>query len=509
MVDTTANNSSTVSTTAQNPKKQGMDKPSRNLRFVIIGAGMAGILAAIKLREAGHDNVIIYEKADRIGGTWRENTYPGLTCDVPSHSYTYSFAPNPEWSQIMPPGAEIQKYFEGIVRDYRVNNIEFNQEVVRCEFDGKAWELETATGKTDTADFVIAATGVLHHPHFPVIKGAESFEGALFHSAQWDHSVPLDGKRIGIIGNGSTGVQIVSALADRAAQLYHFQRTPQWIMPIENRPFTEEEKAAFRNDPELLHHVQNDPTLNDNINRFSAAIVDPNSQAMREIEAVVIGNLENNVSDPELREKLRPNYRVACKRLIFSTDYYEKIQHPNANLVVEGIECIEPEGIRTKDGTLYPLDVIVYATGFHADRFMRPMNVVGRNGVKLNDVWNPRPTAYMAISVPDFPNLFMLNGPNGPVGNFSLIEIAEQQWHYITQLIAKVEAGECNYVCASHKALEEFDAARIAAAKTTVFGSGCQSWYLDAAGVPATWPWSRARFAEEMKAPKLEAYEFF
>lgn len=496
-----------VNTTTVDTKKQSNTNPQRNLRFVIIGAGMAGILAAIKLREAGHQNVTIYEKADRIGGTWRENTYPGLTCDVPSHSYTYSFAPNSEWSQVMPPGWEIQAYFEGIVTDYQVDNIEFNQEVIGCEFDGKRWQLETTSGQTDSADFVIAATGVLHHPHFPKIKGSESFSGALFHSAQWDHSVPLDGQRVGIIGNGSTGVQIISALATRAAKLYHFQRTPQWIMPIENRPFTEEEKAAFRNDPALLHRVQNDATLNENIDRFSAAIVDPDSEAMRQIEAVVIGNLDTNVTDPDLREKLRPDYRVACKRLIFSTDYYEKIQHPNANLVVEGIECIEPEGIRTKDGQLHKLDVIVYATGFHADQFMRPMNVVGRNGVKLNDVWNPRPTAYMAVSVPDFPNLFMLNGPNGPVGNFSLIEIAEQQWHYVSQLIDKVVTGECEFVSAKKEALAEFDAARIAAAKTTVFGSGCQSWYLDADGIPATWPWSRARFAEEMQAPNMDAYE--
>ncbi|GAB3103888.1 NAD(P)/FAD-dependent oxidoreductase [Aestuariicella hydrocarbonica] len=483
------------------------ESQGRELRFVIIGAGMAGILSAIKLREAGFQNVTIYEKAARIGGTWRENTYPGLTCDVPSHSYTYSFAPNPDWSQIMPPGGEIQRYFEGIVADYRVDNIAFNQEVIRCEFDGDRWQLETAAGIKDSADFVIAATGVLHHPRWPDIKGADSFAGALFHSAQWDHAVPLEGKRIGIIGNGSTGVQIVSELAPRAAKLCHFQRTPQWIMPIENRPFTNEEKQALRSDPALLHQVQNDPTLNASIERFSEAIVDPDSDAMHEIETLVIGNLDNSVSDPVLREKLRPDYRVACKRLIFSTDYYEKVQHPNAELVVEGIECIEPAGVRTKDGRLIELDVIVFATGFHADQFMRPMNVTGRNGTLLNEVWTPKPTAYMAISIPEFPNLFMLNGPNGPVGNFSLIEIAEQQWHYISQLIDKVASGECRHIAATREALEAFDKARISAAKTTVFGSGCQSWYLDAEGVPATWPWSRARFAEEMQAPKLDAFE--
>jgi len=484
------------------------EQTGRNLRFVIIGAGMAGLLAGIKLREAGFHNVTIYDKADRIGGTWRENTYPGLTCDVPSHSYTYSFVPNPNWSHHLPPGAEIQAYFEGVTAQYRLEEIiRFNQEISRCVFEDGSWQLETQSGIKDQADFVIAATGVLHHPKYPAITGADSFEGALFHSARWDHSAPLDGKRIGIIGNGSTGVQIVSALAPRAAKLCHFQRSAQWIMPVENPAFTEAEKEAFRNDPGLLHRMQNDETLNANIERFSQAIVDPDSEAMHQIEEIVRDNLENSVADPELREKLRPNYRAACKRLIYSPDYYQAIQHPNAELVTDGIECIEAKGVRTKDGTLHELDMLVFATGFQADRFMRPMNVIGRGGAALNDVWAKRPTAYMAVSIPDFPNLFMLNGPNGPVGNFSLIEIAELQWHYITQLIDKVASGECTQISASREALAEFDKQRIAAAKQTIFGSGCQSWYLDAEGVPATWPWTRSRFAEEMQAPKLEAYE--
>lgn len=486
-----------------NPKQTG-----RNLRFVIIGAGMAGLLSAIKLREAGFHNITIYEKADRIGGTWRENTYPGLTCDVPSHSYTYSFEPNPDWSHHLPPGAEIQSYFEGVTAKYKLEEmIRFNEEIERCAFENGRWQLRSKSGIEDQADFVIAATGVLHHPKYPDIAGADSFEGALFHSARWDHSVPLDGKRIGIIGNGSTGVQIVSALAPRAQTLYHFQRSAQWIMPVENPAFSEEEKAAFRNDPELLHRMQNDPTLHANIERFSQAIVDPDSEAMQQIEEIVLANLENSVTDPELRDKLRPSYRAACKRLIYSPDYYQAIQHPNARLATEGIECIEAGGVRTKDGTLHELDVLVFATGFQTDRFMRPMNVIGRGGLQLNDVWAKGPSAYMAVSIPDFPNLFMLNGPNGPVGNFSLIEIAELQWHYIAQLIDQVANGQCREISASREALTRFDEDRIAAAKKTIFGSGCQSWYLDAEGIPATWPWTRSRFAEEMQAPKLADFK--
>lgn len=479
----------------------------RDLRVVVMGAGMAGILSGIKLREAGFSSVTIYEKAARVGGTWRENTYPGLTCDVPSHSYTYSFEPNPDWSRYLPPGAEVQDYFERTVKKYKIDEmIRFNEEIIRCEFRNGRWHLDMKSGLHDEADFVIAATGVLHHPSLPDIKGLKSFKGTQFHSSRWDHSVELDGKRIGIIGNGSTGVQIISALAGRAANIKHFQRTAQWIFPVENIVFSEEQKAAFRSDPVLLHRMQNEETYLANVERFTNAVLDPNSPEILEIEAIALNNLNQSVADPVLREKLRPDYRVACKRLIYSPDYYRAIQHPNAALVTDGIECVEAGGIRTRDGQLHELDLLVLATGFKADQFMRPMNVIGRNGVQLNDVWAKRPSAYLAVAIPQFPNFFMLNGPTGPVGNFSLIDIAEQQWAYVAQLIELVRSGQCLEVEATQGAMDAYDKARIAAAKKTVFGSGCNSWYLDAEGVPATWPWSQKRFKEAMAAPQLDDF---
>lgn len=479
----------------------------RGLRIVVMGAGMAGILAGIKLLEAGRRNFVIYEKADRIGGTWRENTYPGLTCDVPSHAYTYSFEPNPDWSRHLPPGAEIQEYFERTVDKYGVREfIRFNTEIVRCEFRDGAWDLESRDGLRDRADVVIAATGVLHHPNIPDIPGLDRFQGAWFHTARWDHSVPLDGRRVGIIGNGSTGVQIVSALVGRAAKVSHFQRTAQWIMPVENGFFTEEQKQAFRNDPELLRYMQNEPQYLANVKRFTDAIINVDSPEMAEIEAAVRDNLERSVADPVLREKLRPNYRAACKRLIFSPDYYQAIQQPTAELVTEGIECIEEKGVRTRDGRLHELDVLALATGFKADMFMRPMRVTGRDGVRLDEFWAKRPKAYLAVSMPGFPNLFMLNGPTGPVGNFSLIDIAERQWAYIEQLIARLER-DAREVSVTPQAMEEYEARRIDAAGRTIFASGCRSWYLDAEGVPASWPWSYQDFADAMAAPKLECYD--
>lgn len=482
--------------------------PNSNLRVVVLGAGMSGILSGIKLLEAGYDNVTLYEKATRVGGTWRENTYPGLTCDVPSHAYTYSFEPNPDWSRQLPPGPEVQAYFERAAKKYGIDErTRFGQEVTRCEFIGGRWHLETASGLRDEADVVIAATGVLHHPRLPDIPGLKSFGGQLLHSARWDHAVSLDGRRIGIIGNGSTGVQLVSALASRAGKLKHFQRTAQWIMPVENPAFTQAQKQAFRDDPALLHRMQNDETYLANVERFTTAVANAASPEMATIEAIVLDNLERSVQDPVLREKLRPSYRAACKRLIFSPDYYQAIQHPNAELVTEGIETVTENGVLTRDGKVHALDVLVLASGFHADRFMRPMQVVGRNGRRLDDVWATRPHAYLAVAIPQFPNFFMLNGPTSPVGNFSLIDVAEKQWGYIGQLLELLRSGACREVSAKQSALDAYEEARLVAAKNTIFASGCKSWYLDSEGVPSSWPWNYARFRNVMATPDLSAFD--
>ncbi|WP_077035810.1 NAD(P)/FAD-dependent oxidoreductase [Pelomonas sp. KK5] len=480
----------------------------RKLRIAVIGAGMAGILAAIRLKEAGKHEVVVYEKAARIGGTWRENSYPGLNCDVPAHAYTYSFAPHAEWSSFLAPGPEIQQYFEGVVDRHGVRPlIRFNSEITRCEWTDGRWQLETADGQRDTVDVLIAATGVLHHINLPQIPGLDSFAGHAFHTARWDHSVQLDGQRVGIIGNGSTGVQIVSALAGRAARVSHIQRTPQWIMPMPNEPYTEAQKAAFRADPKLIDEIRYGEPYMGLVRRFTDAVADPTSPAMAEIEAYVLGNLEQSIADPALKEKLRPDYRAACKRLIYSPDYYQKVQRDDVEVVVGGIERIEPAGVRMRDGSLVELDVLALATGFKADRFIRPAVVSGRDGADLDAFWGGTPSAYLGISMPDFPNLFMLNGPTGPVGNFSLIDIAERQWGYVDQLLAQLEQGACREISVSRATMADYDQRRIAAAKTTVFGSGCRSWYLDATGVPTSWPWNYDAFAEATATARLDEYE--
>lgn len=477
------------------------------MRFVVIGAGMAGVLSAIKLREAGFTDVTVYEKADRLGGTWRENTYPGIACDVPSHLYTYTFAPNPEWSHAFAPGPEILAYFESVATRYGVDGlIRYSTEVLRLEHDGNRWRIETSTGERDDADVVIAATGVLHHPRYPDIEGLDDFAGPVFHSARWDHTVPLAGARLGVIGTGSSAVQVTGAVSDLVGELHLFQRTPQWILPVGNPPIDDADRARYRSDPAAMTTLRAE--LNTSfVQTFANAVVDADSAPLKTLQKLACANLEDSVADRELREKLRPDYRAGCKRLIISPNFYDAIQRPNAHLVTEAIAGVEADGVRTVDGRLHGLDVLVLATGFRVDRFLRPIDVIGRGGVRLDEVWRERPFAYLSVSVPDFPNLFMLNGPNGPVGNFSLIDVAEAQFGYLMQLIDLLSDGRCRQISATRDAAARFEADRVEAAKKTVWVTGCRSWYLDDRGVPAAWPWSFTRFEKAMARPVLDDYE--
>ncbi len=480
---------------------------SLELRIVVIGAGVAGIAAAIRLIQNGYRNIAVYEKAEDIGGTWRENTYPGVACDVPSHLYSYSFALNPDWSHFFSPGEEIHAYLKRVAENFDIMQfIHCGHEVDECHFEDGRWTLSMKNGRADVADIIIPATGVLHQPKYPEIDGLGSFSGDVFHTARWNHSVDLADKRVGLIGTGSTAAQVVSSIVDKVGSLTVFQRTPQWIFPQENKAVAEVEKERFRSNPE--GHLAYYNKLSDKgIEVFSDAVIDANSERLKEITEICNGFLETSVKDPVLREKLRPDYKVGCKRLVMSSEFYNAIQHPNANLVTDQITIIEPDGVRTSDGNLHEIDILVFATGFKVDAFTRPMKVIGRGGVDLDQVWEMRPSAYLSISVPDFPNFFMLNGPNGPVGNINLIQVAEFELEYILQLIELVRSGTADHVSASHDALDLFDQSRIEKSKETIWFTGCNSWYLDDRGLPLVWPWSYGRFKKEMERPKLEDYD--
>ncbi|MGB1385753.1 MAG: flavin-containing monooxygenase [Ilumatobacteraceae bacterium] len=474
------------------------------MKAAVIGSGMAGILAAIELKKAGID-VVVFEKASRLGGTWRDNSYPGLSCDVPAHSYTFSFARNPDWSQHYAPGPEIREYFERVADEFGITScIRFNSEVVSLVWEDTRWKLETDDGFVGEFPYVFAATGVLHHPNVPEFDGIEEFGGAVFHSARWDHSVPLDGKKIAVIGTGSTAVQITSALVDSVSEFALFQRSAQWVLPAPNPEFSDEERAEFRSDPEAHEEYVRELAIT-MFQRTSSAVTELNSIEHQKIAALCRRNL-STVVDDDLRERLTPDYEPMCKRLIVSPDFYEKIQRPHVQLVTSGIDRFTPTGIRTKDGTEHEFDVIVLSTGFRSDRFIRPTRVIGADHVDLDDVWSPAPLAYLSVMVPGFPNLFMLNGPNGPIGNFSLIEIAERQMSYCMQLISQLGRSGAKAVAPTAEATEAFEDERRAAAQNTIWMSGCNSWYLDATGVPASWTFSYDRFVDEMNAPDLSAF---
>jgi cation diffusion facilitator CzcD-associated flavoprotein CzcO len=479
----------------------------RDLSFVIIGAGMAGILSIIKLLEAGHRNITVLEKAATLGGTWRDNTYPGVACDIPSHFYSYSFAPNPHWSQQYSPGHEIQAYLQRVAADHHIApHIRYGEEVSECVFEAGAWQVRTHNGYHTRADVVIACTGVTHHPHIPVLPGLESFAGPSFHSARWNHEVALDGQRIGIIGTGSSAIQIVPAVVARVASLRLFQRTAQWIMPLENKPFSAEEQAGFERNPQIMRAMRAGIARRF-VENFSDAVVNADSPRLQVMEDLCRENLEQHVLDPVLREQLRPNYRVACKRLAVSADFYAAIQHPNARLVTNDIQAIETGGVRTSDGQLHELDVLILATGFRTHQYMRPMHIVGAAGASLDAVWGGRPAAYLTVGVPGFPNFFMINGPGSPVGNFPLIEVAELQMSYVLQLIALLQQGQCHALSPNAARTAEYNRARVEAASKTVWTTGCRSWYLDESGVPAAWPWTIARFRSALAQPQLTAYD--
>lgn len=474
----------------------------RQPKVVIIGAGMTGILVAIKLREAGIDDVIILEKKSKIGGTWRENTYPGVACDIPAHMYTYSFEPNPNWSHRFPHGDEIQAYFERVAEKYQVMPlIRFNQAVVSCHFKDAKWTLCTDTGDTLVADFVVSATGILHHPAKPDIPGLDSFAGDCFHTAEWDHQVDMADKKVGVIGTGSTAAQVIPELLKVADKVSVFQRTPQWIVNLSNKFFSEKLRQRWSKKPERMHRLRRWYTFGVE-QTFSKAVIGKKLQHGL-VNLWCRLNLWLSIKDPSLRAKLTPNYRVGCKRIIVNTTFYKAIQKDNADLVTEGIEKVVPEGVITKDGKRHDLDVLVLSTGFHPFNFMRPMDLRGKYGLKIDERWGQKVQAYRSLLIPDFPNFFLMLGPNTPIGNFSVIAMSEVQTGYILQLIEKWQNQDFNEVSAKQSALEAFNRYLKQGMEKTVWLGGCQSWYLDKDGDPAMWPYSWQQWVNEMAEPDM------
>ncbi len=471
-------------------------------KVCVIGAGMSGLLMGIRLKQAGID-FRIYEKAQSVGGTWRENTYPGLTCDVPSLFYSYSFEPNPNWSHRFSPGPEILEYFEHVAEKYGLAPyIEFGREVTGARYENGRWSLEIQGGEDTTADVLVAACGPLHRKKYPDFDGLDSFEGAVFHSAAWDHDVKLEGKRIGVVGTGSTAVQMMAPLSKLASRLTMFQRTAQWIMPIGNTEYTPAQRRRLRRFPLLGKLVR--WWYQRNFETFSSAVVVPGrrrqaiSKRCREYTA--------SVEDPELRRKLTPDYEPMCKRLIISRDFYPTLKKEHVDLVTEGIDHVEPRGVVTGDGVLHELDVLVLASGFNAHAWGID-EVIGEAGVSLTQAWADGTRAYRSIAMPGFPNFFMLVGPNSPIGNISLIDVSEVQADYIMKCIQPLRDGTAATIAPDPEATKRFHASLLDAMQDTVWVTGCNSWYLDEDGVPITWPWSASRFHKDMRKPDFSEFQ--
>jgi cation diffusion facilitator CzcD-associated flavoprotein CzcO len=470
----------------------------------VIGAGMSGICMAITLLDAGITDVTIYEKADDIGGTWRDNTYPGLSCDVPSRFYQYTFAPKPDWTHLFSPGNEIQGYFRSVVEQYGLRRqIRFGTEIVDARFHNDRWKLRTSAGEQVMVDFLISATGILREPRYPNIAGLTDFDGAVMHSARWDHSVDMTGKRVAVVGTGSTGVQIVCGLANKAANLELFQRSAQWVLPLPNPAYTRLTGTVRKRFPFL------DPLAYRGYRGvfewFSKALVKPGWRRSAVGQACRV-NLRT-VRDPELRRNLTPDYQPMCRRLVVSAGFYRAMQRENVDLVTVGIDDVELRGIVTTDGRLHEVDAIVLATGFNTHAFMRPMVLTGRDGVTIDELWAAGPKAHLTVALPGFPNFFMLMGPHSPVGNYALTAIAETQSAHILGWIQRWREGMFDSVAPAAEATDRFNAEMRLAMPNTVWATGCTSWYLGTDGLPELWPWSPEKHRERLTAaPVFDDY---
>jgi cation diffusion facilitator CzcD-associated flavoprotein CzcO len=461
----------------------------RDPAVAIIGAGMSGLCVAIALLRSGIRDVTIYEKADEVGGTWRENTYPGLTCDIPSRVYQYTFARNPNWTHMFSPGDEIQAYFCGIADRFGLRErIRFGTEVVEARFQDGRWLLRTAAGDQSQVDFLISATGVLHHPRTPSISGLETFGGNVFHSARWDHSVELRGRRVAIVGNGSTGVQLVCGLAGVAGRVMLFQRTAQWVLRLPNPRYSKFTFLSRNRFPWLDRMAYRGYSFAYDL--FAVGLTKPGLR--RKIMGALCRVSLREVRDPVLRQALTPDYTPMCKRLVMSGGFYRAMQRDDVELVTAGIDHVERRGIVTEDGVLHEVDIIVLATGFDTHAFFRPMRLTGRDGIRADDVWRDGPRAFQTVAMPGFPNFFMMLGPHSPVGNLALTAVAESQADHILRWIQRWRRGEFDTVEPTSSATESFNAQLRAAMPNTVWTTGCDSWYLNKAGVPEVWPFTPA-----------------
>jgi cation diffusion facilitator CzcD-associated flavoprotein CzcO len=477
-------------------------------RVAIIGAGFGGIGTSIKLAERGIDHVI-FEKMDDVGGTWWANKYPGCRCDVPSHLYSFSFALNPEWSDTFSLQPEIQRYLRKVAQDFGVMpRIAFNTEVISARWDdaAKHWAIDTSGG-SHTADVLVSAHGFLSEPSWPDIKGISAFRGQVMHSAQWDPSYDVSGKRVAVVGTGASAVQIVPKVQQQASELLVFQRTPGWVLPHRGRPIRDWERAIYRRAPAVQRAVRNFVYL-----RNELLLVPPlmkNPARLETIRKMALEHLEAQVPDPELRAKLTPTYAPGCKRLLPSNEYLPAIAAANTTLVTDAISEVVDDGIVTADGTRHEFDVLVLATGFKVTNNTFGKLITGRNGITLQEVWGePGMSAYNGTTIAGFPNFFMLAGPNTGIGHTSLVYMIEAQFPYLLGALEHMKAHNVAALDVRPDVQAAFNEMVQRKLAPTVWNTGgCSSWYLDKNGRNTTiWPDFTFNFAKRLKRFDVESY---
>lgn len=474
-------------------------------RFAIIGAGAGGMCAGIRLGQTGRDDFVIIDKADHVGGTWYRNTYPGAECDIASHVYCYSFAPNPDWSKPYGTQPEILAYFERVADEYGLRphlRLGVGVESARWDDERARWELLLDTGEVIDAQFLVGAVGMFGEINVPAIPGLDTFAGARFHSAEWDHDHDLTGERVAVIGSAASAVQLVPAIAPIVERLHVFQRTPNWVLPKADTPYTEEQREEFRTRPELmaesrqalyeLIEVGLDYTARDTVDR---------------VEAVAREALEV-VHDPEVRRKLTPDHPWGCKRPLLSNDYLPTFNRDNVELVVDPIERITATGIVTADGVERPVDAIVLATGFATTRYVSAIDVTGRDGTTLADAWGDDPIAYLGITTSGFPNLFMLYGPNTNGGN-SIILMLEHQVEHMIRLLDLLDETGADWLDVRRDVMDAYnDSLQEAIAGVAVWQASCNGYYRSASGrIVTQWPWNFTEYRRRTEADDLSSYE--
>jgi cation diffusion facilitator CzcD-associated flavoprotein CzcO len=482
---------------------------ARGLRVVIVGAGLGGIAAAIELRKHGFDDLTILEKAPALGGTWFYNRYPRCACDVPSHLYSFSFAQRRDWSRICSPREEILRYIREVARDHGIEErLVCDTEVSACHWDEAAcrWSVSSSDGRAWEADALVIATGQLHKPAIPRLKGAERFGGEAFHSSRWPDGFDPRGKRVAVIGTGASGIQFIPSLADDAQRLFVYQRSGNWFLPRRNRAYPRWVRASIRYLPGLQAWRR----------RFIYHYAETLTRMIRHPRTLGrIGHAQSAIfmrwqlKDPDVRRKAWPDYTFGCKRVLFSSHYLPALQRPNVELVTEPISHLTTRAVVTADGVRREIDALIYATGFRANDFMLPMEVAGRDGRLLRAVWAGAPHAHLGITVPGFPSMFLIYGPNTNTSGGSIILYEEAQAAYIRQALEHI----CTCGAAAVEVRPEAEAASDSALQSRFEGTAwvqCESWYREGGDgrIVANWPGYMREYQQAVTRLDPSEYEF-